>query len=242
MLDLARRYADKVVAHLREEIRAGVPVVGIEPSCVAVFKDELTKLKTLDEDAERLSKQTFHLSEFLAQHGYEPPALQGKALLHGHCHHKATGGTSAEKELLEKMGLEVEELDSGCCGMAGGWGYEPGHYEVSMACGERVLLPKVRDASPETLIVSDGFSCRSQIEQGDTGRRGMHVAEVIKLARDRGAIPAYPENAVSSPRRKSHAARVALLAGGAGGAGATAAPLQRRARCARAPQPLAPKR
>src|SRR5256885_7948341 len=103
MLDLARRYANKVVAHLREEIRAGVPVVGIEPSCVAVFKDELRKLLTLDEDAERLSQQTFHLSEFLAREEYKPPQLQGKALLHGHCHHKATGGTSPEKKLLEKM-------------------------------------------------------------------------------------------------------------------------------------------
>ena len=215
MLDLAQRYALRVVDHLREEIRAGTPVVGVEPSCVAVFKDDLRKLLTLDEDAERLAKQTFHLSEFLAHHGYEPPALQGKALLHGHCHHKATGGTSAEKELLERMELEVEELDSGCCGMAGGWGYEPGHYEVSMACGERVLLPKVREASPETLIVSDGFSCRSQIEQGDTGRRGMHVAEVMKLARDRGAVPAFPESVVAAeqPTARRLVGRAALALG-----------------------------
>ena len=195
MLGLARRYAEKVVSHLRDDIRAGVPVVGIEPSCVAVFKDELKKLKTLDEDAERLSKQTFHLSEFLAKLEYEPPPLPGKALLHGHCHHKATGGLSPEKQLLEKMGLEVEELDSGCCGMAGGWGYEPDHYEVSMACGERVLLPKVREASPETLVVADGFSCRSQIEQTHTGREALHVAQVLKLARERDELPLYPEHA-----------------------------------------------
>jgi FAD/FMN-containing dehydrogenase/Fe-S oxidoreductase len=222
MLELASRYALKVVDHLRDEIRAGTEVVGLEPSCVAVFKDDLRKLLTLDEDAERLAKQTFHLSEFLAKEGYEPPPLQGKALLHGHCHHKATGGISHEKELLEKMGLDVEELDSGCCGMAGGWGYEPDHYEVSMACGERVLLPKVREASTETLIVSDGFSCRSQIEQGDTGRRGLHVAEVIKLARDRGAIPAYPEKSVQNPRGRSRRRRVALVAGAAGAAVAAA--------------------
>jgi hypothetical protein len=137
--------------------------------------------------------------------------------LHGHCHHKATGGISPEKKLLEQMGLEVEELDSGCCGMAGGWGYEPDHYEVSMACGERVLLPKVREVSPETLVVADGFSCRSQIEQGDTGRSALHVAEVIKLARDQGAIPPYPERAVSSvhPNGNSRTGRIALAAGGA---------------------------
>jgi FAD/FMN-containing dehydrogenase/Fe-S oxidoreductase len=228
MLDLATRYALKVVDHLRDDIRAGTPVVGVEPSCVAVFKDELPKLLALDEDATRLAKQTFHLSEFLAQHGYEPPPLQGKALLHGHCHHKATGGTSPEKELLQKMGLDVEELDSGCCGMAGGWGYEPDHYDVSMACGERVLLPKVREASAGTLVVADGFSCRSQIEQAGTGRRGMHVAEVIKLARDRGAIPAYPEPAVPDPQGRSRGARVALVAGAAGAA--VAAALIRRMR------------
>jgi FAD/FMN-containing dehydrogenase/Fe-S oxidoreductase len=224
MLSLARQYAERVVSHLREDIRAGVPVVGIEPSCVAVFKDELKKLKTLDEDAERLSKQTFHLSEFLEQFEYEPPTLVGKALLHGHCHHKATGGISPEKKLLEKMGLEVEELDSGCCGMAGGWGYEPDHYEVSIACGERVLLPKVREASPETLIVADGFSCRSQIEQCDTGRDGMHVAEVIKLARDVGAIPAYPERALEAPSGKNgHGKTAALLGAGAVAAAAAVA-------------------
>jgi len=214
MLDLARRYAERVVEHLREDIRAGVPVVGIEPSCVAVFKDELRKLKNLDEDAERLSKQAFHLSEFLAQLEYEPPRLRGKALLHGHCHHRATGGISPEKELLEKMGLEVEELDSGCCGMAGGWGYEPGHYDVSMACGERVLLPKVREASPETLVVADGFSCRSQIEQGGTGRSALHVSEVIRLARERGAIPPYPERAFSdTPSDRRRLGSVALAVG-----------------------------
>jgi FAD/FMN-containing dehydrogenase/Fe-S oxidoreductase len=216
MLDLARRYAERVVDHLREDIRAGVPVVGIEPSCVAVFKDELPELLALDEDAERLSKQAFHLTEFLAKEQYEPPRMEGKALLHGHCHHRATGGISPEKELLAKMGLDVEELDSGCCGMAGGWGYEPDHYDVSMACGERVLLPKVREASPETLVVADGFSCRSQIEQGDTGRGALHVAEVIKLARDRGAIPAFPERAFShnlSDRRRLGSVAIALGAG-----------------------------
>jgi Fe-S oxidoreductase len=221
MLDLARRYAQKVVRELRDEIRAGTPVVGIEPSCVAVFKDELQKLMTFDEDAERLSKQTYHLSEYLTKIEYEPPQLGGKALLHGHCHHKATGGIAPEKKLLEQMGLEVEELDSGCCGMAGGWGYEPDHYDVSMACGERVLLPKVREASPETLVVSDGFSCRSQIEQGDTGRGALHVAQVIKLAREHGGIPGpLPEReyqpAASSSSLGGKAAALGVVAIAAG--------------------------
>jgi hypothetical protein len=134
--------------------------------------------------------------------GWEPPPLQRKAVLHGHCHEKATGGTQPERQLLEKMGVEVEELDAGCCGMAGGWGYESGHYDVSIACGERVLLPKVREAATDSLVVADGFSCRSQIEQGQTGRRALHAAQVLMLARRYGpAGPPgpYPELAAPEP-------------------------------------------
>jgi FAD/FMN-containing dehydrogenase/Fe-S oxidoreductase len=188
MLDRAQAYLRKVLERLRDEIRAGTPVVGVEPSCVAVFKDELANLWPNDEDAQRLRGQAYHFGDFMAAHagGWEPPSLHRKALLHGHCHHKATGGTGAEVQLLETMGVEVEELDAGCCGMAGGWGYEAGHYEVSIACGERVLLPKVREAPADTLVVADGFSCRSQIEQGRTGRRALHVAQVLALARRYG--------------------------------------------------------
>ena len=226
MLDLAEAYLRKVLDRLRDEIRAGVPVVGVEPSCVAVFKDELTKLWPNDEDAKRLSKQTFHFAELLESRGWEPPPLDGRAILHGHCHHKATGGTAPERALLEGMGLEVEELEAGCCGMAGGWGYETGHYDVSIACGERVLLPKVREAAPETLIVAGGFSCRSQIEQTGTGRRALHPAQVIQLARSYGSTGAgaYPERALPSRpaptggRRARRAAAVAGIGAIAGGA------------------------
>jgi hypothetical protein len=135
--------------------------------------------------------------------------------LHGHCHHKATGGIAPEHDLLEKMGLEVEELDSGCCGMAGGWGYEPDHYDVSIACGERVLLPKVREAPADALIVADGFSCRSQIEQARTGRRALHAAQVLALAREHGpAGPPgqYPERAVAGSPEAGPARSVAWAA------------------------------
>jgi FAD/FMN-containing dehydrogenase/Fe-S oxidoreductase len=237
MLDLAESYLRKVLEQLRGELRAGTLVVGIEPSCVAVFKDELVKLWPNDEDARRLARQAFHFSEFLAQEasGWEPPQLARKALLHGHCHHKATGGTAPEKELLERMGLDVEERDAGCCGMAGGWGYESRHYDVSMACGERVLLPKVREAPADAVIVADGFSCRSQIEQGRTRRRALHVAQVLALAREHGpAGPAgpYPERAAAGPPRPATARRAAraaaTLAAGAALAG-TAAALASRA-------------
>jgi Fe-S oxidoreductase len=220
MLNLAESYLRKVLDRLRDEIRAGVPVVGIEPSCVAVFRDELVKLWPNDEDARRLSRQTFHFSEFLASEAgeWEPPRLRGKAILHGHCHHHATGGTRPEQELLERLGLEVEELEAGCCGMAGGWGYERGHFDVSIACGERVLLPKVREAPPETILVANGFSCRSQIEQASgTARRALHSAQVLQLARKQGpAEPGrYPEHAAAAPPRPTTARRVSRAAAAA---------------------------
>jgi Fe-S oxidoreductase len=220
MLSLAQRYLDRVVGSLRDDIRAGTPVVGVEPSCVAVFKDELTKIRPLDEDAQRLSRQVFHFAEFLQKEGYRPPPLSRKVVLHEHCHQRATGGVDPDRELLAAMGAEVEVPDSGCCGMAGAWGYERSHYDVSEACGERVLLPKVRSAPADTLIVTAGFSCRSQIEQG-TPRHGMHLAQAIQLARDHGADGPrgpYPERAVapkpqpSARRRAATAAAVAATA------------------------------
>jgi Fe-S oxidoreductase len=235
MLDLAESYLRKVLDTLRDEIRAGTPVVGIEPSCVAVFKDELVNLWPNDEDARRLSRQAFHFSEFMAVEAkdWQPPRLEGKALLHGHCHHQATGGVAPEQELLERMGLEVEELEAGCCGMAGGWGYEHGHYDVSIACGERVLLPKVREADAEALIVADGFSCRSQIEQADTGREALHAAQVLQLARAHGphGAGAYPERSAAgapAPSLGRRATRAAALAGLGALAGAGAFVVARR--------------
>jgi Fe-S oxidoreductase len=215
MLDLAARYLERVLEALRDEIRAGTPVVAAEPSCVAVFKDELRKMRPQDEDAKRLAQQTYHLAEFLQQEGYRPPHLMRKAVLHEHCHQHATGGIDPDKQLLEAMGVEVEVPDSGCCGMAGAWGYEKGHYDVSIACGERVLLPKVREAPADALVVTAGFSCRSQIEQA-TDRRALHVAQVIQLARECGAAgPAgsFPERCVAEkPRAGSHRRATALAA------------------------------
>jgi len=221
MLDLARRYLERVIGSLREEIRAGTPVVGIEPSCVAVFRDELPKLLPHDEDGRRLSKQTFHFAEFLCREArdWAPPRLERRALLHGHCHHRATGGVDEEQQLLEKMGVEVEKLETTCCGMAGSWGFEEGHHELSMRIGEQSLLPKVRAASRDTLLVADGFSCKTQIEQAGVGRRALHVAEAIQLALDHG--PAGPRGlpeaalrarpAAPAPRRAARAATAAAI-------------------------------
>jgi Fe-S oxidoreductase len=180
-LDQAKRNIRNILATLSSQITAGTPLVCLEPSCASVFKDEMTNLLPGNEDAQRLRAQTMLLDEFLEKVNYHPPTLKRKALIHGHCHHKAIWGMSAEKKLLSKMGLDAELLDSGCCGLAGSFGFEPGHYDVSMKVGERVLLPAIRKAAPDTLIISDGFSCREQIKHA-TRRHGMHVAEVIQMA------------------------------------------------------------
>jgi FAD/FMN-containing dehydrogenase/Fe-S oxidoreductase len=234
MLDLARRYLERTLDELRDEIRAGTPIVGIEPSCLAVFKDELPKMLPHDEDAKRLCKQVFHFADFLDCEGYEPPPLMRKALLHGHCHHKATGGMGGEQKLLEQMGIEVEAPDSGCCGMAGSFGFEAAKYDVSMACGERVLLPKVREASADTIIIADGFSCRTQIEQGGTNRHALHVGQALKLAYDfgpGGPSVAPPEAAVdSAPDGHRSGVSSAVVLAGALALGAGGLALSRRAR------------
>lgn len=180
-LEQAKKHLQEIIEALRPQITAGLKLVCLEPSCASVFKDEMTNLLPGDEDAQRLRAQTMLLSEFLEQAGYRPPTLRRKALIHRHCHHKSLFGMSAEEKLISRMGLDAETLDSGCCGLAGSFGYEEHHYDVSMKIGERVLLPRLRAAGPDTLIVSDGFSCREQIMHG-TRRHGMHLAEVIQMA------------------------------------------------------------
>ena len=182
MLDAARRRLRTILAALREPIDAGVPVVGLEPSCVAVFRDELVNMLPDADRARRLRDQTFTLSEFLVRQDPLPMRrLTGRALVHGHCHQKALSGMDAERQLLTCVGIDYDILDSGCCGMAGSFGFERDHYAISMAVGERVVLPAVRDAPQETLIVADGFSCREQIAQS-TPRRAMHMAELLQMA------------------------------------------------------------
>lgn len=177
----AKAKLQEILTVLLPEIQAGTPIVVLEPSCASVFRDELTNLFPSNEDAKRLRKQTFTLAEFLGRIKYYPPTLERKALLHGHCHQKAIFGMENEKSLLHQMGLDAELLDSGCCGLAGSFGYESEHYDISMKIGERVLLPRVREAKPDTLIITDGFSCREQIMHG-TRRKALHLAEVIQMA------------------------------------------------------------
>jgi len=183
MLTDAKRYLRNIMDVLSEEIEAGLPIVVLEPSCASVFRDELHNLFPNDARATRLREQTFLLSEFLENRvlAYLPPKLSARILLHGHCHQKALMKMAHAEALLRRMGAALECPDTGCCGMAGPFGFEKDKHNVAQAVGERLLLPAVRRAAPETLIVADGFSCREQIRQS-TGRTAMHLAEVLRSA------------------------------------------------------------
>jgi FAD/FMN-containing dehydrogenase/Fe-S oxidoreductase len=181
-LDMARSYLHRNLKALAPHIEAGTPMVVLEPSCCSVFRDEMHSLFPESEQARRLEENTFTLSEFLEKKvpGYRPPQLNRRAIVQGHCHHKAIMRLKEEKSLMEKMGLNHEVLESGCCGMAGSFGYEKDKYDVSIACGERSLLPAVRKAGLSTIIMADGFSCKEQIAQ-ETNRHALHLAEVLEL-------------------------------------------------------------
>jgi FAD/FMN-containing dehydrogenase/Fe-S oxidoreductase len=181
LLDHARAYLLRILEQFAPQIDAGLPFVFLEPSCASVFRDELVNFFPADPRAQRLRDQTLLLSEFLVRNApdFEPAPHPGaKILLHGHCHHKSIMKMTDEVALLRRTGAQVELLDSGCCGMAGPFGFEREKFEVSQILGERVLLPAVRAAGPDTLLVADGFSCREQIAQ-NSPRRAMHFAEVI---------------------------------------------------------------
>jgi FAD/FMN-containing dehydrogenase/Fe-S oxidoreductase len=233
MLDMAQAFFDRLVKGLAPYAREGIKVVGVEPSCVAAFRDELPDMMPHDEDAGRISNNTLTLAEFLVDEGYEPPKLDRKVIVHGHCHQEATVGLGAEKQLYEKMGLDFEVLDSGCCGLAGSWGFEEDKYDLSMQIGERRLLPAAREADGDTILLADGFSCKTQVEQG-TERRPLHTAQVIKMALDhgRGGTPRggepeghYPDVVLDAP---SPDLKTLALAGGALAGGALLWGLKRR--------------
>ena len=211
MLKLARRQLEQILERLRPEIRAGVEIVGLEPSCVEVFRDELLNMLPHDEDAKRLSKQSFSFVEFLTERlDWQPPKLQERAIVQGHCHHRAAEkDMSHDRELLDRLGVDYEILDTGCCGMAGSFGYHAGeHYDVSVAVAQHSLLPKLEEMSDSTLVVADGFSCRGQIEQLD-GRQPLHIAQLAQRAlRESGRTG--PEKAEPVRERGRHRA---LLAG-----------------------------
>src|SRR6266852_4383871 len=181
-LGLAKGLLRESLQELQPEIEAGVPIIGLEPSCISVFRDELQNFFPGDERATRLSRQFLTLSEFLIrERDFAVPQLKRKALVQAHCHHKAIMRFDDEEKLLKRIGLDLDNPDSGCCGMAGAFGFESDKFEISMRVGERVLLPKVREASLDTLIIANGLSCREQIEQ-TTNRKALHLSQVLQMA------------------------------------------------------------
>jgi FAD/FMN-containing dehydrogenase/Fe-S oxidoreductase len=206
MLDRAKSLLLQILDVLEPAIEDEIPLVVLEPSCAAVFRDELLNLFPRDERAKALSQQTFLLSEFLEKKAkYFPlPTLDCRALVHGHCHHKSIMKMTDEEAVLRRMEIDFRAPAPGCCGMAGAFGFEQDKYEVSMAVGELELLPAIRQAPPDCVIIADGFSCREQIAQC-TDRHALHLAEILQMALRDGPAAfqgAYPERAQV---RKRHA-------------------------------------
>ena len=188
-LDLADRYLHAITTGIQPYLEKGTPIVVLEPSCLAVFRDEVKDLLPHDHNAQRLSKQSFTLAEFLETQTprYTPRGLNRKVVVHGHCHQKAIMGMSHEASLLKKMGADMELLDSGCCGMAGSFGFEKNKYQVSQTVFKHELQTHIETASQETILIADGFSCKTQIKQ-NSGREALHIAQVMKLALDQGQL------------------------------------------------------
>jgi Fe-S oxidoreductase/FAD/FMN-containing dehydrogenase len=244
-LDRAKALLLRIMDALSVEIEQRMPIVVLEPSCAAVFRDELINLFPNDARARALSKQVFLLSEFLEQYAkdFAIPKLARKALIHGHCHHKALMKMTAEESVLRRMGIDFTAPAAGCCGMAGAFGFEKEKYEISRAIGELELLPAVRQTPTDWLIVADGFSCREQIAQ-ETDRHALHLAEVVQMAlRESTETPDglplfdaaprhYPEDAWVQPHedavQKSMKRTGLALAGAAVGAALLLALARRR--------------
>jgi Fe-S oxidoreductase len=182
-LDGARRQLARTLAATQDAVAAGIPVVGLEPSCTAVLRADLVELLPEDPRARALQAATRTLAELLAERQWAPPSLRGmQVLVQPHCHHHAVLGFGPDHALLDAAGAQRRTV-GGCCGLAGNFGVEQGHYEVSVAVAELSLLPAVRASDPSHVVLADGFSCRTQLEQL-SDRRGIHLAELLasKLA------------------------------------------------------------
>jgi FAD/FMN-containing dehydrogenase/Fe-S oxidoreductase len=205
-LGVASRVLRRTIRHLLPALRAGVPVVVLEPSCAAVFRSDAAELLGTDQ-ARLLASRTRTLAELLTESAWPPPGLQQdlagrmtvRAIAQVHCHQHAVLGFGPDQELLKRCGVDVAVLDSGCCGLAGNFGFERGHYDVSAACAERGLWPAARAADPDTVLLADGFSCRTQLAAGHTGREGLHLAQLLDRVTSR--LPA-PRRRPPRPRRR----------------------------------------
>lgn len=178
-LGVARQVLRRTLRTLAPALRRGIPIVGLEPSCTAVFRADAPELFAHDRDFARLREQTRTLAELLsAAGGWEPPRIDRDAVVQPHCHHHAVLGFDTDRDLLSRAEVRVEAA-GGCCGLAGNFGFTAGHLEVSTTCAEHEILPAVRAADARTVVLADGFSCRTQIEQAGVGRRAVHLAELL---------------------------------------------------------------
>jgi Fe-S oxidoreductase len=207
MLDSADRLLRQLLDALGPALARGVPVVGLEPACVAAFRDEIPALFPDDQRAQQLQRQSYMLAQFIAERCPDlhlPAELGEKALVQIHCHQHAVLQPKGETELLKKAGFDTETMATGCCGMAGSFGFEAAKYPVSVTIAEDKLLPRLREAEPDAVVVANGFSCREQIEQL-SGRPTRHVAELAAEALG------FPVRQVARPRPSGQM----LLAAGA---------------------------
>ncbi len=215
-LGVAKKVLSRTITRLAEHVRAGGYVVGLEPSCTAMFRADAAELFPDDQDVLRLRDHVVTLAELLEQHtpGWQPPPIARQVLAQVHCHQHAVMGCEADADVLTKAGARFEHLQSGCCGLAGNFGFQRGHHEVSVACAEQVLLPRLREAPGDAVVLADGFSCRTQIHELDSGgREAMHLAELLAAATD---LPAeHPEQRVVRPAAPRQAVTAGWLAGAA---------------------------
>lgn len=174
-------------------------IVGLEPGCLSVFKDELPKLFPDDPRAQRISQSVVLLGDFLLAHDYEPSPLDVEVLVHTHCHQNSLFGNRGDRAMLERVGARTTWLDSGCCGMAGSFGFNPEHVELSRDVAELVLAPEVRKQRADTVILTNGFSCREQIKHV-TGRTALHLAQILAMGLTRG------DAAIERPRASESSA------------------------------------
>jgi Fe-S oxidoreductase len=192
LVDEAKHEARRVVAALAPHVARGASIVGLEPSCLLSLRDEFLVMG-LGDAAQRLCERTFLIEEFLARELRAgrlnlplAPLPESRALLHGHCHQKAFDALAPALAVLRLVpGLNVQTIESSCCGMAGSFGFEAAHYDISMRMAELSLLPAARAAAADTLIVADGTSCRHQIDDGMRGTdrpRSLHVVRVLERA------------------------------------------------------------
>ncbi|WP_456599518.1 FAD-binding and (Fe-S)-binding domain-containing protein [Blastococcus sp. SYSU DS0616] len=218
-LATAARTLRRTAGALAPELRAGMPVVALEPSCTAVFRSDAPELLPDDEDVRLLAASTRTLAELLGERApeWEPPRADRAAMVQTHCHHHSIMGFDQDRELMRRAGFDADVLNSGCCGLAGNFGFERGHYDVSMACAEQALLPAVREGDPQAVVLADGFSCRTQVEQADTGRRAVHLAEALAGLVTGARLEDNPERVLApAPHPPGRLAQGAVLAAAAG--------------------------